>query len=131
MSARANVMSLQGPENTEFKIEIDNEIIRLNRDRISSPRESIINSRDIEYEFLSDNIVYLQLCSIDKDTISKLLPFIEKANGIICDMRGYPASDHGFIFHFLSENDTSKVWIKTPKIIYPDQERLIGYEESG
>lgn len=65
------------------------------------------------------------------DTITALLPQLEKAKGIICDLRGYPNGNHGFISHLLKEKDTSTAWMRVPKIIYPDQEKIAGFETFG
>ena len=46
-------------------------------------------------------------------------------------MRGYPAGNHELISHLLNEKDTSNSWMRIPKIIYPDQENITGYENHG
>ena len=53
-----------------------------------------------------------------------------RAKGIICDVRGYPNSNHQFISHLLSIKDTSTSWIRDPEFIYPDQEQ-VGYRRLG
>nr|WP_286668994.1 S41 family peptidase [Fodinibius salicampi] len=63
--------------------------------------------------------------------INEELEKIAAAKGVIFDLRGYPNSNHQVISHLLSEPDTSNQWFKTPKYIYPDQKKLLGYKKSG
>jgi C-terminal processing protease CtpA/Prc len=57
------------------------------------------------------------------------MPELEKANAIICDLRGYPKSNHGLIKHLLKEEENS-LWMWTPQIIYPDFEK-VAYRKYG
>ncbi|MEL7271700.1 MAG: S41 family peptidase, partial [Bacteroidota bacterium] len=74
---------------------------------------------------------YLNLTLIEMDTISKLLPELQKSKAIICDLRGYPNANHKLISHFLKDKDTSVSWMQIPKCIYPDKKNIQGFEKLG
>jgi C-terminal processing protease CtpA/Prc len=127
----AQSSSLFGDKDSELLIQVNNETIALKRDEKYNYSVTEIEIQKNKYKLLESNIYYLNLDVIEMDTITMLLPKLKEAKGIICDMRGYPNSNHDFISHLLKENDTSKAWLKTPKIIYPDQEKMVGYVDTG
>lgn len=81
--------------------------------------------------FYEDGVAYLDLDQISIDSIRSLLPRLEKAPAIICDMRGYPRGNHDLISHLLSHKDTSTAWMQVPQLQFPDQERMEGYQRHG
>ena len=80
---------------------------------------------------LAKGIYYLNLDQISMAAIDSLMVKLATASGIVCDLRGYPNGNHMFITHLLSQRDTSSSWMRIPKIICPDRERLVGYQNSG
>jgi hypothetical protein len=91
----------------------------------------IASQKDL-YKQLENNIYYLNLNDIDIETITRLMPELKQANGIIYDMRGYPNSTiTDLISHLLKVKDTSDAWLQTPQIIYPNQKNIIGYQKVG
>lgn len=131
MNHKAKSSSLLGLENSEISVEINNETIVLKRDQQYDYSAIDIEIQKNEYKELDGNIMYLNLGSIKMDSITALLPKLEQADGIICDLRGYPNGNHGIISHLLSEKDTSTAWMRVPQVIYPDQENLVGYQNHG
>ncbi|MGO1752321.1 MAG: S41 family peptidase [Psychroflexus sp.] len=131
LNYRAQVASLSGEKDEKLVLEINGKNIVLNRDNKYDYGEIDIAIQENDYKLLDENIYYLNLSAIEMDTITALLPQLEKAKGIICDLRGYPNGNHAFISHLLREKDTSKAWMRIPKIIYPDQEKIVGFENSG
>lgn len=131
LNYRARNISLLGEKNEELVLEINSKNIVLNRDRKYDYTELDIAIQENDYKLLNDNIFYLNLDKIEMDTINKLLPQLQRAKGIICDLRGYPNGNHGFISHLLKEKDTSTAWMRVPKTIYPDQEKNTGFENLG
>ena len=83
------------------------------------------------YKLIEDSIFYINLDIIEMDTIKNLLPQLEKSKAIICDLRGYPNSNHDLISHLLKSDDTTSAWMQVPQIVYPDHEKTIGYKEYG
>ncbi|WP_034058269.1 S41 family peptidase [Lacinutrix jangbogonensis] len=127
----AQSSSLFGGKDSELLIQVNNETIALKRDKTYNYSVTEIEIQKNKYKLLENGIYYLNLDTIEMDTITSLLPELKAAKGIICDMRGYPNGNHDFISHLLKENDTSKAWLRTPKIIYPDQENMLGYVDTG
>lgn len=128
---RARSESLFGKKDENLVLEINNKNVILNRDKKYDYYENDINIQENNYKLLNDNIFYLNLDTIEMDTITSLLPQLQQAKGIICDLRGYPNGNHEFISHLLKEKDTSTAWMRVPKIIYPDHEKIVGYENHG
>lgn len=77
------------------------------------------------YQLLENNIIYLNLDQIYMPEIDSLMPKILESNGLICDLRGYPADNiKPFLAHLLKGPDTSR-WMCIPQIIYPDHEEMM------
>lgn len=120
-----NLASLVDKENSFISIEVDGVTHKLRRTAYSG-RSS--NYRE-EYYQINDSVYYLNLSKIHMDQIDKLIPKLKKVKSIICDLRGYPRSNHEFISHLLKSKDTTKGWMKVAKIVYPDQERISGFND--
>jgi C-terminal processing protease CtpA/Prc len=73
---------------------------------------------------IADGIYYLDFYQVTGKDIEALLPELQKARSIICDLRGYPKDTMAFIMYLLKENDTSTAWMRAPQIIYPDYEQV-------
>ncbi len=131
LNYRAQNASLFGKKDEQVNIEINNKNILLKRDRKYVYSDDDISIQKNNYQILDKNIYYLNLNTIEMDTITVLLPQLQTATGIICDLRGYPNGNHEFISHLLKEKDTSKAWMRIPQIIYPDREKIVGYENHG
>ena len=71
---------------------------------------------------LTKDIYYLNISSIPADTIDQWADDLAGAKGIICDLRGYPASNHNLISYLLKKGEDSK-WMFVPKTAWPDQEK--------
>lgn len=119
----ANVSSLIGEKDTYLKVVINDKTLHLKRTRINDGAKGLEIQKHT-YLALDDGIVYLNLSKVNKDTIDKIMPFLENARGIICDSRGY--FDASILPHLLSERDTSSSWHSIAEIIYPDQENITG-----
>ena len=131
LNHRVKNATLIGKEGSEITIEVAGKTMTLKRDRKFDYRDSGIAIQEKPYQILDGNIYYLNLSTIEMEAINTLMPVLQQSNGIICDMRGYPNSNHDFISHLLTEKDTSKAWMRVPEILYPDQENLVGYEPHG
>ncbi len=129
LNHKAKNASLYGAENSEISLTVSGKKIGLirNKDYFTEIRP-LLPKRD-SHKKISDEVFYLNLDTSPMDAINELLPELEKYKSIICDMRGYPNGNHGFISHLLKSNDTTEAWMQVPKIVYPDQEDLKGYEE--
>lgn len=131
LNYRVNDMSIFGKKDSKMTFEVNSETISLKRTLKYNYERTLIPVQKNNYKLLDHNIYYLNLNTVPMDTIRKLMPKLKSSKGIICDLRGYPNSNHDLISHLLKEDDTTKVWMKTPKLIYPDQENIIGYEDNN
>lgn len=79
----------------------------------------------------TDAVWYVDLSQIDMMTEfnTKLSEFAE-AKGLIFDLRGYPNSNHNILRHLTDTPLRSAQW-NVPQILYPDQERIAGYDTTG
>ncbi|TNJ41327.1 hypothetical protein KFZ70_00515 [Tamlana fucoidanivorans] len=125
LNYRANLKSLQGEENSKIVLTINNKNIELTR---SFSPHHVTDNKKIDYQKIDNDTWYLNLDLIEMDTINWLLPQLEQCKSIICDLRGYPKGNHDFINHLMSVDDTTEAWMQVPKIIYPDRERIIGFQ---
>lgn len=62
--------------------------------------------------------------------IFKNIDAIARAPGVVFDARGYPNGTHPVLRHLMSEAETDR-WMFVPRIVYPDHERIAGWEEHG
>lgn len=132
LNYRAQITSLLGEKNTKLSIEIDKRTISLIRDKSYEPYSfSEIAIQKNTYKELEDNIIYLNLDIINMDGINELLPKLEEARGIICDFRGYSYLVYYFLCNLTKEDIYAKPTTRMKKIIYPDQEKIIGYRDMG
>ena len=83
----------------------------------------------IKSKKLQEGIYYLDLSQVSMEDINRLMPELQKAKAIICDLRGYPNGNHQLISHLLKTNDTAQ-WMWIPLIVYPDYEQVT-YEKVG
>jgi C-terminal processing protease CtpA/Prc len=90
---------------------------------ISAPRKSIYK--------IKDDVYYVNLDNTPMADINKIMGDLATARGVIFDLRGYPNRNHEVISHLLVEADTSGSWMQVPKYIYPDQEKIVGYQKHG
>lgn len=128
---RAQALSLLGKEGSELIIEVNGQRLTLTRNQVYDHAKNTIPIQTHSYQLMDNGLVYLNLDKVEMDTINQLMPKLEKANGIICDLRGYPNNNHDLIAHLLKMDDTSTMWMRIPQIIYPDQENITGYENTG
>jgi len=80
---------------------------------------------------IEDSIYYVDLTRASMTRINDEMDQIASSPGVIFDMRGYPNRNHQIIRHILTRPDTSNQWMKIPKIIYPDQRNIVGYQKHG
>ena len=108
----------RGKEVLEFEVE------RRFRGLIAEPKAPSIHE-------LSKGVYYIDLDRATWDEIRPQLDALARAKGVIFDLRGYPKGNHEIICHLLTEKDTSNAWMQIPQIIYPDREKITGYQKMG
>ena len=82
-------------------------------------------------KMLDDGIFYVNLSNTPMRAIRARIGEIAAARGVVFDLRGYPEGNHDVIRHLLSSPDTSAGWMRIPRIVYPDHERVAGEEFRG
>jgi len=90
---------------------------------------ALLSKDAIKSKKLEEGIYYLDLTQISMEEINGLMPELQKAKAIICDLRGYPKGNHDLIRHLLKAKDTAQ-WMWIPRIIYPDYEQVT-YDKMG
>jgi C-terminal processing protease CtpA/Prc len=84
-----------------------------------------------DIEEIVDGVFYVNLTRAEMTSIRERMDEIAGAKGVIFDLRGYPKGNHEVISHLLEHPDTSTTWMRIPKIIYPDYENVVGFEDYG
>lgn len=80
---------------------------------------------------IAEGVTYVNIGKASMKDIQAAMPQLQQSKAIICDLRGYPNSNHELIQYLLPTKDTSSQWMQTPYIIYPDQEKVVGYRKSN
>jgi C-terminal processing protease CtpA/Prc len=132
LAHRAQAEALLGEEGSSLGLKVrgaDNIVrdVTLKRDRLPSPARSAVPNDTIRQ--LGRGIIYINMGTASMEAIRKAMPLLQKSQGIICDLRGYPAGNHRFMEYLLPSDDTSSQWMQVPQIISPDQEGVVGFQK--
>ncbi|MFC1765744.1 ankyrin repeat domain-containing protein [Planctomycetota bacterium] len=117
---KANLTIKRGGELSQVQME-------RNQIRRTRPEEPI----RARIEKIQDGIFYVDLMRATMTEIEEKINDLATAKGVIFDLRGYPNGNAGIISYLLHQKDTSDCWMRIPKVIYPDREKLVGYVCSG
>ena len=79
---------------------------------------------------LAGGVWYVDLNFATMAAIDERIEELASARGVVFDLRGYPNSNHDVLRHLTDEPLRSAIW-QVPQVIYPDRERLAGYDTSG
>ena len=132
---RAATESLQGEKGSVIKLEVLQEGKRpaeVTATRSNSFQQYYaISPKEDSIKMLSDDVAYVNIDEASMETINRALPQLQKSRVIICDLRGYPAGNHGFLTYLLKQKDTSTRWMQVPHTIYPDRENIASWQYHG
>jgi C-terminal processing protease CtpA/Prc len=92
--------------------------------------ESLNEMRPPKISELKQGIFYVALDRIKDEDFQAALPQLEKAKGIIFDLRGYPRVSPMVISHLIDGPATSARWM-VPIITKPDHSTVDAYETGG
>ena len=124
---------LEGPKDSTIRLNIErngeNHQVTLTRSFTWMELNQAAQKDTVPYKKIAEGIHYLNLDQLTMDEINRLMPELEKAGAIICDLRGYPRGNHGLINHLLKEKENSQ-WMWAPQVIYPDYEKVT-YQKLG
>ena len=115
--------------------------IRLDVQTQSGQSRSVLLRRSVEAQTLREErppkvheirlgIFYLDLCRINDKDFQGILPRLEKANGVIFDLRGYPRVSPVVISHLIDKPVNSARW-NVPIITAPDHTDTVEYDTGG
>jgi C-terminal processing protease CtpA/Prc len=133
MQRRSLAALLAGEKNKKFQLKIKRDG-RTSTETLCASLSvqeyyALLSKDAIKSKKLEEGIYYLDLTQISMEEINGLMPELQKAKAIICDLRGYPNGNHNLIIHLLKTKDTAQ-WMWIPRIIYPDYEQVT-YDKMG
>jgi hypothetical protein len=80
------------------------------------------------FKKLARGVLYVDLVRIPDEELTKRMPELAKARGVIVDVRGYPRSEPTWLAHFLTASERAK-WMFVPHVIRPDYESVTTFTE--
>ena len=92
--------------------------------------QTLAETRPPKAHELSQGIFYLDLGRIKDEDFQAMLPQLEKARGIIFDLRGYPAVSPMIISHLIDKPVQSARWL-VPIVTAPDHTHMVDYATEG
>jgi C-terminal processing protease CtpA/Prc len=92
--------------------------------------DSLNETRPAKIAELRPGIYYVALDRIKDEDFKNALPQLEKAIGIVFDLRGYPSVSPMIISHLIDQPVTSARWM-VPIITTPDHLNIVDYETGG
>jgi C-terminal processing protease CtpA/Prc len=120
-----------GEQGSMAKLEIKRGKERLEVEAERNLKQPIPDVTPPHLQEIEEGIYYVNLSQATWQEIQNKIQDLADARGVIFDLRGYPNGNHQVICHLLKEDDTSKAWMQVPLIIYPDQEKIVGYQKMG
>ena len=126
---RSQRASLEGEKDTPITIEVEGTTDTLYRDVIPNQYYPLTKIDQPAHRSYPSGIAYVNLDLISMDDLRALFPELQRANGLIFDLRGYPNGNHELIPHLLPQADTTSAWMQIPQFVYPDREPPITYSE--
>ena len=123
-----------GVKDSEIKLEVQTQneparSVSLRRN-IQAQDKDLQETRPSKVQELKPGIFYLDLDRIKDEDFQTILPQLEKARGIIFDLRGYPKVSPVVISHLIDEPVQSARWM-VPIITAPDHTGITEYNTSG
>jgi len=128
----ALILLADGAKDSELKLEVQGENgqsrpVILRR---AAQTESLHETRPPKISELKPGIFYVALDRIKDEDFQAALPQLEKASGIIFDLRGYPSVSPMVISHLIDAPVTSARWM-VPIITRPDRLDIVDYDTRG
>jgi C-terminal processing protease CtpA/Prc len=78
----------------------------------------------------NDAVWYVDISQIETKEFTAKIQELVQAKGVIFDMRGYPNNNFEILSHLIDTTIKTARW-NVPRILYPDQNRFVGYDTSG
>ncbi len=128
----ALVLLAKGAKDSELKLDVQGEdgqtrSVSLRR---TVEMQSLSETRPPKISELKPGVFYVNLDQIKDEDFQAALPQLEKATGIIFDLRGYPSVSPIVISHLIDSPVTSARWM-VPIITKPDHLNIVDYDTRG
>ena len=119
---------LTGPKDTDVTLDVVSpsgvaRAVRVRRTQNWLLNSGVGESRPSNVETIKPDIVYVNLGQITDKTFQDALPKLEKAKGIVFDLRGYPRLGTDPIAHIIDKPVTCAQW-HIPVTLYPDRKDM-------
>jgi len=121
-----------GPKDSELRLDVQNQAGQLRSVvlRRTADAQSLTESRPPKISEIKSGIFYVALDRIKDEDFQAALPQLEKAKGIIFDLRGYPTVSPMILSHLTDKPLTSARWM-VPIITKPDHADVVEYDTGG
>ncbi|HEX3085104.1 MAG TPA: S41 family peptidase, partial [Pyrinomonadaceae bacterium] len=119
-----------GGKDSELALEVQGEDGQTRAVVLHRTMENLNETRPPKISELKPGIVYVALDRIKDEDFQAALPQLEKASGIIFDLRGYPSVSRMVISHLIDAPVTSARWM-VPIITTPDHINIVNYDTGG
>jgi carboxyl-terminal processing protease len=78
-----------------------------------------LNSNQVKYKLLENNIGYINMATISFDDVEKMMDYLESSNGLIIDLRNYPKCGPFLIARRLIKQEKEFAKLIEPDLSYP------------
>jgi C-terminal processing protease CtpA/Prc len=123
----------KGNKDSEVKLEV--QTLSGERKAITLRRSLVVNEisepRPAKISEVKQGIFYVNIDRINDEDFKSALPQLEKAKGIVFDLRGYPNNVSPLIIHHLIDKPVNSARWNVPVITAPDQKAISEYDTSG
>ena len=132
LNYRAEKESLFGLMNSDLNIMIvgQKKTVRLKRTLFAGQYEELL-PKPTPIKSLGNEITYVSFTGADMKMINDSLSLLKNSKAIIFDLRGRPNENLAMLEYLMTKKDTASKWLQVPEIIYPDQEKIVGYQTEG
>jgi C-terminal processing protease CtpA/Prc len=126
---RALVRLAEGAKGSEMTLDTlspagEARVVRLHRTvDIATFQEFQEPARPAKVEAIKPDVLYVDLSRVTDKEYAQALPQLEKAKGVILDLRGYPRVSPPSLGHLIDKPVTCPQW-HVPVVLYPDQQNM-------
>lgn len=132
--ARALRMLVRGPKSDTFRFRVKRgkDTVAVSGVPVALPAVVVPPDQGDSIRKLAPGIWYVDLNRAPMPAIDSVMDSLAGARGVVFDLRGYPYNNHEVICHLLTgREDRTETWMHIPKIVYPDRERIAGWNKYG
>jgi C-terminal processing protease CtpA/Prc len=118
----------EGPKDSEASLAVQRrpgvvKTVKVTRDLEGIEADDVAEQRPAKVEEIQNGIMYVDIDRITDKDFTGAIPQLEKAKGIIFDLRGYPKASFEAIGHLIDKPVTCAQW-HIPTVLYPDRQNV-------